>query len=231
MPPRHLIALFVVLIAFASCQKKVEVPTTVTTETMAALFLEEKVSVDQVAAYSEVWQTNFGQVVDEKITANSSLADADLVDETGKAKEVVQKLEGLATLTDGDARIKINSTIMTIKKTVDRADRYLATKQGAASAKPAEAASESAPAASKPAKKEDQWVYQVHCEDPDGYVNVRKRPTASSEIVGCLYQGGDYALSCGKSGNWIKVRMQSGTVGYCHKDHVRLEFDPSENEI
>lgn len=227
MKARHFIAIIVALLAFAGCQKKVEVPSNVTTETMAALFLEQNVDVNVVAAYSEVWKTNFAQMVDEKIASNSDLGDSDLVEEAKKAKEVVQKLEALASLTEGDGRIKINSAVLTIKNTIDHAERYLDTKKAPAVEKPAA----TAPQPAAPQVTQRETVYQVHCEDPDGYVNIRQRPTASSAIVGCLYQGGEYALSCGRSGNWIKVRKMDGTVGYCHKDHVRLEFDPSENEI
>lgn len=55
----------------------------------------------------------------------------------------------------------------------------------------------------------------------DGYVNIRRGPSAKSSIIGEMINGDGSATYLGQSGNWYKVNFR-GTVGYVHKDHTVL---------
>ena len=61
----------------------------------------------------------------------------------------------------------------------------------------------------------------------DGYANIRKSPTASSDVVGVLYNTNGSAAVIGISGNWFKVNL-NGVEGYVRKTSV---LTGSKNEV
>jgi len=48
--------------------------------------------------------------------------------------------------------------------------------------------------------------------------NVRAEASAKSEVIGWAMKG-DKVTVLGKSGNWLKVQLKSGKVGYIHSDY------------
>ena len=63
------------------------------------------------------------------------------------------------------------------------------------------------------------WVYS---NANDGFVNVRKEPSAKSKIVEILYNGKEGAILLDKSNNnWYKVEI-NGVTGYVNKRFIIL---------
>ena len=54
---------------------------------------------------------------------------------------------------------------------------------------------------------------RVFARSEDGYVNVRQKPTVSSDTLGRLLVGGESAIFLGVSGEWYHVRYH-GREGY-----------------
>lgn len=54
---------------------------------------------------------------------------------------------------------------------------------------------------------------RVFARSEDGYVNVRQKPTISSDTLGRLLVGGESAIFLGVSGEWYHVRYH-GREGY-----------------
>lgn len=54
---------------------------------------------------------------------------------------------------------------------------------------------------------------RVFARSEDGYVNVRQKPTISSDTLGRLLVGGESAIYLGVSGEWYHVRYH-GREGY-----------------
>lgn len=57
--------------------------------------------------------------------------------------------------------------------------------------------------------------------DPDGWVNLRTLPSATSKILTTLYNG-DKVEVMSTDANWIRVKTNQNIVGYIYFD--RLEF-------
>ena len=69
------------------------------------------------------------------------------------------------------------------------------------------------------------WVYS---NASDGFVNVRKEPSAKSKIVEILYNGKEGARLLDKSNNnWYKVEI-NGITGYVNKHFIRLSTSSSK---
>lgn len=207
------------LIGLSACKNKVEVPTEVATEDMAALFMDTSVDVDKAEAYATAWNVTLRTLVDKKISENSDMSATDLEAEIKRAQEVVGKLEAIASLTDGDARTNLTSAALKAKNEIERAQRFIETHK--ANAKPAAAPApqaQTAPVASAPAAPAVER--KVVCHDPDGWVNIRQGASANTAILTRLYEDGSTAVVIGRSGNWLKVNY-NGTIGYIHKDHCR----------
>ena len=66
-----------------------------------------------------------------------------------------------------------------------------------------------------------QTVY-VYSNADDGFLNIRMKPSASSDIVGVLYNGKEGAKLLDKSNKyWYKV-SKDGVVGYVNKRFAKL---------
>lgn len=63
---------------------------------------------------------------------------------------------------------------------------------------------------------------KVYSVASDGYTNIRRAASTSSQIIGELVNGGSGATYISTSGNWYKVNYR-GTVGYVHKSQVKLK--------
>ncbi|MBO4820147.1 MAG: SH3 domain-containing protein [Prevotella sp.] len=64
---------------------------------------------------------------------------------------------------------------------------------------------------------------QIYSNSYDGYVNIRKSPSAESAIVGEIVNDGPPATFISNSGKWYKVNY-NGVVGYVKKEYVRVEY-------
>lgn len=61
----------------------------------------------------------------------------------------------------------------------------------------------------------------VYSVSDDGYLNIRRSPSAQAEIVGRLLTGGSGANLLGTQGKWYKVSYK-GTVGYVNSSYASL---------
>ncbi len=61
-------------------------------------------------------------------------------------------------------------------------------------------------------------IYTI--QDPDGFINLRKGKSASSEILQKI-NSGEYISVLDNSGDWILVKTKEGKIGYVHKSRVR----------
>ena len=57
--------------------------------------------------------------------------------------------------------------------------------------------------------------------DPDGWVNLRSMPSASSSILTTLYNG-DKVEILNKEGNWFKVKTIQNNIGYIYVDRLEM---------
>ena len=68
-----------------------------------------------------------------------------------------------------------------------------------------------------------QGIMQVvYAESDDGFVNIRKSPSANASKVGEVYQfmeGLGSALKIGEQGKWVKV-SKGYTVGWCNGNYL-----------
>lgn len=71
-------------------------------------------------------------------------------------------------------------------------------------------------------KTGNRLVYSVA---DDGYVNVRKAPTAKSDVIGVLATGRKGAVLLSSKGTWWKVRVDNVT-GYVNSKYVKLSTKP-----
>lgn len=58
-------------------------------------------------------------------------------------------------------------------------------------------------------------------DDPDGYTNVRRQKSASSQTVARVLAGEEFATHV-QEGNWWLVRTQAGVSGYMHVSRIRI---------
>ena len=66
---------------------------------------------------------------------------------------------------------------------------------------------------------EDQLIIG-EIDDPDGYTNVRKKPSSNSEIIYKIYKGESFFLS-DTSGLWWTV-ISNNDIGFIHRSRVRI---------
>ena len=53
----------------------------------------------------------------------------------------------------------------------------------------------------------------------DGFLNLRKGPGTSYEILMPMYNGAHVEV-LGASGSWLQVRHPSGTIGWAHRRYL-----------
>ncbi len=61
-----------------------------------------------------------------------------------------------------------------------------------------------------------------HIQDPDGYTNLRKEKSATSEILQKI-KSGEKIEVLDNFGNWFLVKTEEGKQGYVHKSRVKSE--------
>lgn len=59
-----------------------------------------------------------------------------------------------------------------------------------------------------------------HIQDPDGYTNLRKDKTATSEILQKI-NSGEHIKVLGNTGDWYLIKTKEGKQGYVHRSRVR----------
>jgi uncharacterized protein YgiM (DUF1202 family) len=57
--------------------------------------------------------------------------------------------------------------------------------------------------------------------DPDGWVNLRSFPSATSSILTTL-DNGDKVQILNKEGNWFKVKTIQNNIGYIYIDRLEM---------
>jgi hypothetical protein len=67
----------------------------------------------------------------------------------------------------------------------------------------------------------DIFTLTAVIDDPDGYTNVRRQRSASSEIVAKL-TAGERFYTYKQPGNWWQVKTAGGAVGYVHVSRIKL---------
>jgi hypothetical protein len=58
-------------------------------------------------------------------------------------------------------------------------------------------------------------------DDPDGYTNVRRLKSASSEIVTKVFEG-EVFYTYEQEGNWWEIKTKDGKIGYMYKDRINI---------
>lgn len=61
-------------------------------------------------------------------------------------------------------------------------------------------------------------------DDPDGYTNVRARPSKENSII-CRVNRGEHFLMLSRGGDWWKILAPTGKQGYMHKSRIRTVVD------
>jgi hypothetical protein len=64
-------------------------------------------------------------------------------------------------------------------------------------------------------------MYTAEIKDKDGYTNVRKSPSSSSQIVTQINEGEFFAVTITNE-NWLKVIAPDGSKGYIYWDRVKV---------
>lgn len=89
---------------------------------------------------------------------------------------------------------------------------------GAAPARPGVG---TAPAGGAVSNSADVFVRRAVIDDPDGYTNVRRFESATSDIIGRVVTGEQF-FTYRQDGNWWRVRTQGGVIGYMHVSRIAL---------
>lgn len=58
-----------------------------------------------------------------------------------------------------------------------------------------------------------------HIQDPDGYTNLRKEKSSSSEVLQKI-KSGESILILDDIGDWWQVKTKEGKTGYVHKSRI-----------
>ena len=59
-----------------------------------------------------------------------------------------------------------------------------------------------------------------HIQDPDGYTNLRKDKTATSEILQKV-KSGEHIDVLDNTGDWFLIKTKEGKQGYVHKSRIK----------
>ncbi|MGI9650138.1 SH3 domain-containing protein [Chryseobacterium sp. RLHN22] len=66
----------------------------------------------------------------------------------------------------------------------------------------------------------EQNYYKNHIQDPDGFTNLRKDKTPTSEILQKI-KSGEHIEVLDNSGDWFLVKTKEGREGYVHKSRIK----------
>lgn len=207
---RHFILLFAAAIALVGCKKEIKVPAEVNTLTMSALLQEPETDAATLAAYTAKWPETFTRFVNEKLSAATPEALAELQTEVDKVREIAREVQTRTKEIEGTERVNLRSSLMAIKNTLDTAENFLAAEKAKAEAE------------AKAAEEKRKNNCRVYCSHSEGYINIYSRPTTDSEVIDGMFDDGESGKMLGSTGSWIKLRTPSGFVGYCRKSEVRL---------
>lgn len=76
------------------------------------------------------------------------------------------------------------------------------------------------------AKPVEAFVLAAVIDDPEGFTNIRAKPTAQSAIVGKVLEGEKF-LTYQQGGAWWRVRKGDGTTGYMFRKLIRVLDGPT----
>ena len=62
-------------------------------------------------------------------------------------------------------------------------------------------------------------------QDPDGFTNVRRAPSVTSDVIARVYEG-EVFYTFRQGGNWWQVRTRERVVGYMHVSRIHLMSEP-----
>jgi hypothetical protein len=65
------------------------------------------------------------------------------------------------------------------------------------------------------------FVLRAVIKDPDGYTNVRRMKSASSEIVTKVFDGQEFYTHA-QDGAWWQIKTKDGKLGYMHVSRIRV---------
>jgi len=67
-------------------------------------------------------------------------------------------------------------------------------------------------------------------DDPDGYTNVRREKSATSEIVTKVYQNEEF-FTYAQSGDWWQIKTRAGIIGYMHVSRIKIVAGKSTSGV
>lgn len=70
-------------------------------------------------------------------------------------------------------------------------------------------------------KFKDVFVLTAIVDDPNGYTNVRRKQSVSSEIVSKVNQGEKF-YTYRQDGNWWQIKTWGGKIGYMHVSRIKI---------
>lgn len=62
-------------------------------------------------------------------------------------------------------------------------------------------------------------------QDPDGFTNVRRAPSVTSDVIARVYEG-EVFYTFRQGSNWWQVRAKERIVGYMHVSRIHLITKP-----
>lgn len=237
---KNVILLLFVGVLAMGCDKfqKTTAPTDIATSDMLALFMNPEVEIDQAAAYAKIWRVNFTNLVDEKMAKQTDEADADLRGEVTNAEKVVKKLEALAAFAKGDARYDLNSTVLSVRQTLDKVQRYLDERKNDKGNRkdgnnatgdnntPTQVDNTPPAAGGNGVSFEGPQRWASPANTQHGFINLRQFPNAKSKSLRALYQWPDRDVFLVRKvvGSKFYGVFENGTlVGYVNGDYICFE--------
>jgi uncharacterized protein YgiM (DUF1202 family) len=63
------------------------------------------------------------------------------------------------------------------------------------------------------------YALRAVIKDPDGYTNVRRMKSSSSDIVTKIYDGEEFYTHA-QDGTWWQIKTKDGKLGYMHVSRI-----------
>jgi hypothetical protein len=76
----------------------------------------------------------------------------------------------------------------------------------------------------------ERFTLAAVINDPDGFSNIREKPTQASDIVGKVLEGEKF-LTYPQSGSWWRVRKADGTSGFMARRLIRVLDGPNPDPV
>jgi uncharacterized protein YgiM (DUF1202 family) len=64
-------------------------------------------------------------------------------------------------------------------------------------------------------------VENAAVNDPDGYLNIRSKPSKDAEIIGEINNGERIDIYT-SYGDWLLIKTKNGLIGYVYKNRIKL---------